>query len=78
VPLRNSSGGHTDYAHLYVMPHVSRELIDQLAEDLSVTELPAPRGPRDGVAAVTTYIDGTADAPEIARLALVRTWNQAF
>jgi histidine decarboxylase len=78
VPLRDSDGGHTDYAHLYVMPHVTRELVDQLAEDMSRADVPAPRDERQSIAAAATYIDGTADTPDIARLALVHTWNQAF
>jgi histidine decarboxylase len=78
VPLRNASGGHTDYAHLYVMPHVTRELIDQLADDLTIADVPSPRSERQSIATATSYIDGTADTPDIARLALVHTWNQAF
>ncbi|WP_229373230.1 pyridoxal-dependent decarboxylase [Umezawaea beigongshangensis] len=78
VPLRDADGGHTDYAHLYVMPHVTEELIDELAADLALVEVPAPRDENQSITAITSYIDGTADTPDIARLALVRTWNQAF
>jgi histidine decarboxylase len=79
VPLRNESGGgHTDYAHLYVMPHVTKELIDQLAKDLAGTSIPGPRDKEQSIVAATSYIDGSVDTPDIARLALVRTWNQAF
>ncbi|MFI9811895.1 PLP-dependent aminotransferase family protein [Saccharothrix variisporea] len=73
VPLRTPKG-QVDYAHLYVMPHVTKQLIDDLAEDLVRVAVPAPRTEQQSI----DYIDGTADSPDIARLALVHTWNHAF
>jgi histidine decarboxylase len=60
------------------MPHVTKELIDQLAKDLAGTSIPGPRDKEQSIVAATSYIDGSVDTPDIARLALVRTWNQAF
>lgn len=76
VSLRDESGRRVDYAHLYVMPHVTDDLVDQLVGDLSRTKPLEPHPAPARTAA--TYVDGTADTPEIARLTMVHTWNQAF
>ncbi|GGP78841.1 pyridoxal-dependent decarboxylase [Saccharothrix coeruleofusca] len=78
VPLKTSSGTVVDYAHLYVMPHVTRELVDSLVEDLrTAPEIPVQRARRGGVDLIT-YVDGSAETPDVSRLALVRTWGNGF
>jgi histidine decarboxylase len=65
------------YAHLYVMPHVTKEVIDALVADLaksSPVSMPVQRGGTD----LATYVDGSADTGDVARLALVHVSGSAF
>jgi histidine decarboxylase len=65
------------YAHLYVMPHVTKEMVDALVADLaksSPVSMPVQRGGTD----LATYVDGSADTGDIARLALVHLSGNAF
>lgn len=78
VPLKTTGGEVVNYAHLYVMPHVTKELVDNLARDLrSAPEIPVQRSERGGID-LLGYVDGSADTPDVARLGLVRTWGNGF
>ena len=78
VPLRTEEGD-VQYAHLYVMPHVTKETIDKLAADLKATKPEAKKTPHpvDGVDP-WSYADGVAHVDDVLRLALVRTWGSGF
>lgn len=76
VPLRTTNGQQQDYAHLYVMPHVTQPLIDNLVADLKKTE---PKLPVSAAAVeLYSYVDGVAHPDDVVRLARVRTWGTSL
>jgi histidine decarboxylase len=76
VPLRTGKG-QVDYAHLYVMPHVTKQLIDNLVADLRGAKPEKARRMVDGTD-LWSYADGIAHVDDVERLALVRTWGNGF
>lgn len=77
IPLRTIEGNQVDYAHLYVMPHVTERLIDELVHDLQ-NAIPAESQHELGGIDLWSYSDGVADPADVMRLALVRTWGNGF
>jgi histidine decarboxylase len=76
VPLRNGDGRLEHYAHLYVMPHVTRELIDNLVADLRTVKAEKVEHVVGGTD-VWAYSDGAVHE-DVSRLGLVRTWGTGF
>lgn len=76
VPLRNGKGEVEHFAHLYVMPHVTKEIVDSLVADLRVLRPEKVEHTVDG-ADVWAYVDGFVH-DDVSRLGLVRTWGHGF
>lgn len=68
VPVAGSQSDN--YAHLYVMPHVTRELVTQLVERLKVS---TPAAPKLVKHPLEDYVDDFGESEDIRGLALVPT-----
>ncbi|HEX6351467.1 pyridoxal-dependent decarboxylase [Actinophytocola sp.] len=76
VPMPNEKGKVDLFAHLYVMPHVTKEMINHLVADLKDVRPAKAEHVVDGTD-VLAYADGFAH-DDVARLGLVRTWGHGF
>jgi histidine decarboxylase len=76
APVLNEKGKVDLFAHLYVMPHVNKELIDALVAELKIARPAKAEHVVDGTD-VFAYADGFVH-DDVARLGLVRTWGHGL